>query len=370
MPQLFQTDRLFKSLVKEINQLIDEDVIVTNEAGIVVASTDLKRINQFHEGAALAMKQGKKMIITAELTKELKGVRKGIVLPIVIEETPIGVLGITGNPLKVEPHARIVQKMAELFIQGTVDQMTQEKMTRNIELFVFDWINENIPEDLLLSRSDFFNLDIKKYSQIISIQFPFTGDDLSYKDINFFRTQWDQKGIALFIRWGQGKLLIIDQAHDKKTLHSKINTFLKNTLGRLDENACFGVGQALGYKNITLSYDQAERACLIASKTKQITFEEELQFEMLQYALDKTTKKIFIERTISLLREDRTMLVTLRSWLENDMSIQKTAAELYIHKNTLYYRLKKIESLTKLKVNSLDDVILLYIGNRFLEEKT
>lgn len=61
-------------------------------------------------------------------------------------------------------------------------------------------------------------------------------------------------------------------------------------------------------------------------------------------------------------------LHTLRSWLENDMSIQKTADALHIHKNTLYYRLEKIENLTNLNTTDLDHVVLLYIGNRFLQE--
>lgn len=370
MQQLFQTERLFKSLVKQINKFINEDVIITNETGIIVASTDLDRIDVFHEGAFLAMKQDKNIIINDELSKELKGVKKGIVLPMIIEDRPIGVLGITGDPLKVEPYARIIQKMAELFIQGTVDQMTKENMARNIELFVFDWINENITEELLLRRSDFFNIDIKKYSQVISIHFPFTGKDLSYKDIDFLRKHWDQSGDAIFIRWGQGKLLIIDKAHSRKVLYAKINSFLKNTVDTLNKDVRLGVGQALCYDNITMSYNQAERACLVASKEKKVIFEEELQFEMLQYVIDNQTKRKFIDRTISPLSEDQTILTTLRSWLENDMSIQKTAIALHIHKNTLYYRLKKIKSLTNLNVNKLDDVILLYIGNRFLEDIT
>src|SRR5690625_3848754 len=145
MQPLFQTREIFTALVQEINNLINEDVIITNDEGIIVASTDKRRINGFHEGAFLAMSERKKMIMTQELSETLQGVRKGIVLPIIIEKKPFGVLGITGDPAKIEAYGQLVQKMAELFIKGTIDQMSEEKMARNLELFMFDWINGTLP---------------------------------------------------------------------------------------------------------------------------------------------------------------------------------------------------------------------------------
>lgn len=368
MQPLFQTDQIFKSLVREINQLINEDVIITDENGVIVASTELARVNEFHEGAYLAMKKREKMIMTKELSEQLKGVRKGIVLPVIIEDKPIGVLGITGDPIKVEPYARIVQKMSELFIKGTIDQMTQEKMARNLELFVFDWIHGNVSRDVLIERGEFFNLDVVKYSQVISLHIPFTTNDLSYKEIISLRTQWDQKGEAIFVRWGQGKLLIIDKEYERNALSKKINVFLENAIERLDNEVYVGVGQPSGYEALSSSFEQAERACLIAKREKRIVFEEELRFEMVQYELNDQTKEKFVERTIASLLDDETILLTLNSWLENDMSIQKTAEDLHIHKNTLYYRLEKIENLTDLNVSRMEHVVLLYLANRFIRE--
>src|SRR5699024_7761274 len=117
MENLFKTNRVFPALVNEITDSINEEVIITNEEGFIVASTDKKRIGNYHEGAYLAMKNQKKMVMTKELTERLQGVRKGVVLPIIIESKPIGVIGLTGNPVTIEPYARIVQRMSELFIK-------------------------------------------------------------------------------------------------------------------------------------------------------------------------------------------------------------------------------------------------------------
>jgi len=365
---LFKTDKVFASLVNEITNSINEQVIITNEQGIIVASTDLTRIGNYHEGAYLAMKKQQKMVMTQELTEKLQGVRKGIVLPIIIENKPLGVLGITGDPLEVEPYGQIVQRMSELFIKETIDQMTQEKMARNLELFVFDWIYENIEPYLLLERSEFFNIDVTKYNQVISLHMISTTDNLSYKEILNLKRAWDNDQDALIIRWGQGKLIIIDVGYERYVLQKKILHFLHATKKQLGDEVYVGVGQSTGYLDLLTSFEQAERACLIARKEQRIIFEEQLQFEMLQYRLDKQTKQKFIERTIATILSDKNLVATISCWLKNGMSIQKTAEELYIHKNTLYYRLQKIEEMTKMNLSNMDHLVLFYIGLRFWDE--
>ncbi|MDY0394375.1 sugar diacid recognition domain-containing protein [Virgibacillus halophilus] len=48
---------VFTSLVEELSRLIDGEVIITNEQGMIVASTDRDRLGAFHEGAQLAMQK-------------------------------------------------------------------------------------------------------------------------------------------------------------------------------------------------------------------------------------------------------------------------------------------------------------------------
>ena len=368
MGTLFQTEAIFHSLVLEMNKLINEDVIITNEVGNIVASTEAKRIGDYHEGAYLAMKNRVSMVMTKELSETLQGVRRGIVLPIIIEDRPIGVLGITGNPDVVEPYAQIVQKMAELFIKSSSDQMTQEKMARNLELFVFDWLNEIIKGDTLLARGEFFQLPIESYHQVISIHLPDATSQLSYKDIIELRIAWDRKEQAIFVRWGEGKLLIIDQQYEKDTLLRKIQGFQTNMVDIIGADVYVGIGQPTDYRFMHQSLEQAERACTIAQKENRIIFEDELRFEMIQHEINVQTKWKFIERTIAPIREEPVLLDTLTSWFDHDMSIQETALTLHIHKNTLYYRLEKIEKRTHLSVNVTEDMMLLYIGLRFLQE--
>lgn len=58
----------------------------------------------------------------------------------------------------------------------------------------------------------------------------------------------------------------------------------------------------------------------------------------------------------------RDLLATLRAYLENDLSPTRTAAALFVHHNTVKYRLGKISDLLSLDPRSLDDVLTIKIS--------
>lgn len=50
---------LANKIVREVRRLITENIIIINIQGVIIASTDAKRIGQFHEGALRCAKQRK-----------------------------------------------------------------------------------------------------------------------------------------------------------------------------------------------------------------------------------------------------------------------------------------------------------------------
>ena len=56
------------------------------------------------------------------------------------------------------------------------------------------------------------------------------------------------------------------------------------------------------------------------------------------------------------------LLRSLTQWYKNDGQPQKTASALFIHRNTLEYRLNKVSQLTGLDLGQLDDRFLLYVA--------
>lgn len=56
------------------------------------------------------------------------------------------------------------------------------------------------------------------------------------------------------------------------------------------------------------------------------------------------------------------LLRTLAAWFLHNVQPTATAKALYIHRNTLEYRLNRIAELTGLNLGSFDDRLLLYIS--------
>lgn len=369
MEGLFHSGHFYSSVVEEVRNLINEDVILTNNEGIIVSSTDKTRINSFHEGAFLAMKNKKNMVMTERLTTQLKGVRKGVVLPIFLSDKALGVIGITGEPEVVQPYAMLVQKVAELFIQDSMIQANKEKRARELEFFILDWLNSREITISLEERSDLLNINMKKYKRVIVLRADQSTLSFAYKDINLLKTAWDQNGDTLFIRWGRNRIImLLSDDLDNHLLSLRLSGFIKEIKKTMKILVFAGVGESTDYDRLFLSFEQAVQACSACSKKNLIIIEEELKFELLKQALDPAVKKKFVERTIDSIKEDPVLLETLENWFMNNMSNKNTAEQLHIHKNTLIYRLKRIEELTELNLNKIHDLAILYTGHLFLNE--
>ena len=61
-------------------------------------------------------------------------------------------------------------------------------------------------------------------------------------------------------------------------------------------------------------------------------------------------------------RNGTDLLVTLEKYLLYNKSIQKAGEELYIHRNTIVYRKQKIEEITGLSLNPLNNYLHLLLS--------
>jgi purine catabolism regulator len=66
-------------------------------------------------------------------------------------------------------------------------------------------------------------------------------------------------------------------------------------------------------------------------------------------------------------RRHTRLLDTLRSLLDNHFAIQPTAEALFIHRNTLQKRMRRIETLLGVDLTDIDDLMELYLGLRALQ---
>lgn len=70
--------------------------------------------------------------------------------------------------------------------------------------------------------------------------------------------------------------------------------------------------------------------------------------EYLELLIDENAKEIF---------EDEEMTATAEEFLENSLNVSETSRKLFLHRNTLIYRLDKIEKVTGLDIRKFSDAV-------------
>jgi len=90
-----------------------------------------------------------------------------------------------------------------------------------------------------------------------------------------------------------------------------------------------------------------------------------LHLERLLYSMDDREKKKFLEQLMKNAEHttlDSEMLSTLQTFFQNDCNISETSKSLYIHRNTLLYRLDKFKQATGMDVRNFHDAVLVHMA--------
>ncbi|MFJ5759155.1 CdaR family transcriptional regulator [Neobacillus sp. NPDC093182] len=362
---------LAEKIVREVERLLQEEIIVVNTEGIIMASTNQDRIGTFHEGALITSQQKKKLIITEKDTPQLKGVKSGINLPIFFQHEVIGVIGITGDPESVTPFGEIIRKMTELLISENYYGEQFDYHSRGMETFVLEWLQAKEPSADLFERARALtiNLDLRRTAVIIELEqreHPLSRDMWS-SILNSFSTN---KNDVVTRSRNERIIWLIDcsKSQQPKSIKHRLEQFLLFMKNNFGISAYAGVGQCTASSSLYLSYAQAERALKLARRNKGIIFDEELILEMITGEIPSEIKAEYIQRSIAPLLTEKDLLETLIELFKQNHSLKNTAKVLHIHINTLHYRLKKIEELTHLNPNAIHDLFCLYLAVLFLDE--
>lgn len=129
-------------------------------------------------------------------------------------------------------------------------------------------------------------------------------------------------------------------------------------------------------KNVSSSFKEARLAQEVGKifeSDKQIVSYEKLGIGRLIYQLPLPLCRIFINEMLqgfSISDIDEEMLITVTKFFENDLNVSETSRELFIHRNTLVYRLDKLQKMTRLDLTKFTDAITFKITlmvNRYMQ---
>ena len=155
-------------------------------------------------------------------------------------------------------------------------------------------------------------------------------------------------------------------AEDLEKIAVSVEDTLKNEL-RI--KTIIGIGTVAEHlRELADSYKEAQTAIEVGKvfdTEKSIMRYENLGIGRLIYQLPTTLCEIFLREVFkknSLDSLDQETLFTINKFFENSLNVSETSRKLFVHRNTLVYRLEKIRKLTGLDLRQFDHAIVFRVA--------
>lgn len=156
----------------------------------------------------------------------------------------------------------------------------------------------------------------------------------------------------------------LNEGGDSKEIY-KIAKSIEDTLAQnLKIKTTIGIGTVVGHiRDLARAYKEAGVAIDVGKvfdTEKTIINYENLGIGRLIYQLPTVMCEMFLQEVFKknpIDALDQETLFTINKFFENNLNVSETARKLFVHRNTLVYRLEKIKKLTGLDLREFDDAI-------------
>lgn len=299
-----------------------------------------------------------------------------IVAPIFIDEELCGGLtswgtrsSHTGLDLAVLEKAITVLTLEflKMKVQYDVEQQYKNDFVRDLLL------NEYVELEELKERGKKFNYSI--YLPYVSFVIKIgdqVGNKLNkYNQIESMLDRFHSNLITGYVNDFFCILYPLEDNHKEQTIKELAYTFHEELIDKLfpQIDFRFGIGRYYsGVEGLRKSFHEAKKSLSLSNPENKIVSYSDLGvYSLLGQIQNIDELKSFYDDTIGILvnydaTSDLQLLNTIRCYFNNNEKLKQTADELFIHVNTLKYRIKRIEKLTNYSIQKSDEKLILHLG--------
>ncbi len=364
------------SIVREIGREIESNINFMDNTGRIIASKDPSRIGMIHQGAKRIIEEGlDEFTITEDIATETT--REGVNLPIRVMGEVVGVIGITGPAQVVKGYGNIVKRMTQILLEERISDVDL-RLERHIRYrFVEEWIrlgSQFSPE--FAERGKGLGIDITRPRRAMAIRIA------KLKELNGTmegQRKIDQidDEIRLFVEREEGAVYLYMPSHYLCLFPAESNEKLEKTCcvirslvqGKYSEVLIFGLdGLPDGSISCADLTEQAIRALKVAEETeKGIVFYNQLHLETFLYDIPPRSMEQFLNTIFGTIGEPerKEILELAECFFEQEGSIAGMAEALYLHGNTVQYRLKRIVQVLGLDLRKPSEAVYFNIALNF-----
>lgn len=341
---------LAQQIAEAIKEVCEHDINFIDTNGIIFASTNQKRIGDYHEIGRTVARTAETIEVAEEQLSS--GVQQGVNLPFQFHDEVLAVIGISGSPDKVRQYARLAQRITSLLLrEHELEQQEQRQKTELHQLLRAYAEREPV-------HPDYLKQILGKYQ---------------IKENENYRFAWirthalpEPKLEAIFVQAEtpvytalsyENYLLLFE---DKKL--PRIQTLLHKLEQEVPGSLKIGIGKAENLLHLHQSCRTALLSLNSLGKEAFLAVYDHLTLELLLGGLSDDAAQVYLNKIISQLDPKKKEL--LNAYFASNNSLKTTCETLFIHKNTLQYQLDRIYQITGLNPRYFQDAVLLYLALR------
>ena len=345
--------RLFQSIVLQMKDTVDRTIGIVDASGAVVACTDLPRIGEMREEAITELGFAGEIVRFGGYTYR----------PVADRTTRFEYAVFVHGE---DENARSICSMATIAISN-IKTLYDEKHDK--ATFVKNIILDNIlPGDIYIkSRELHFGNDVQRVVFLVRQQAP---ADVAAIDVVNGMFPDKQKDFVLHI--SETDIVVVKEVKagsEIKDLIKLADSIEETLLSELSVKCLIGIGSVSSQmKDIAKSFKEATTAIEVGAvfdTEKNIISFENLGIGRLIYQLPITLCEMFLSEVFrkgSIDSLDQETLFTIQKFFENNLNVSETSRKLFVHRNTLVYRLEKIKKLTGLDLREFDHAIVFKVA--------
>ena len=346
------SNRLFQGVIHQMRDAIDRTIGVIDETSVVIACSELGRIGEVIES------------VTAETL--------GSTAPFVINGHTFKSFGSSSRAeyaVFVSGNDETAQKYVQLLAVSlsSIKQYYDEKYDRGN--FIKNVILDNIlPGDIYLKARELrFNSEVTRVCMLIKIT---SKTDISAYDI--LQTLFPDKSKDFVININETDIALVKEIKagiDSRDLEKLASSIVDTLSSEFYTHCVVGIGTTVtGIKDLAHSFKEAQVALEVGKvfdTERTIVSYDNLGIARLVYQLPTTLCEMFLKEVFkrgSIESLDQETLFTIQRFFENNLNVSETSRKLFVHRNTLVYRLEKIKKLTGLDLREFEDAIVFKVA--------
>ena len=346
------SNRLFQGVIHQMRDAIDRTIGVMDETSVIIACSELGRIGEVNEHVTADAMASPNSFVVNGYTYHSFGSRP----------RPEYAVFVSGTDMDASRYASLLAVSL-----SNIKQYYDEKYDRGN--FIKNVILDNIlPGDIYLKARELrFNNDVDRVVMLIKIT---NKTDISAYDV--IQNLFPDKSKDFVISINENDIALVKEVRpgiDSKDLDKLAGSIVDTLSSEFYTHCVVGIGTMVtGIKDLARSFKEAQVALEVGKvfdTERSIVSYDNLGIARLIYQLPTTLCEMFLKEVFkrgSIESLDHETLFTIQRFFENNLNVSETSRKLFVHRNTLVYRLEKIKKITGLDLREFEDVIVFKVA--------